>query len=125
MDVGESPINESLEMCSALRFPGTQSLCENPVATIEVNGKPVPVTRMIDGGNKAKSQLPGFMLAVALVEKEVADMRAQMAGAVYRCAAKAGHDVANVRSIFTTIGKDGTPIIQIEAADLVDVAEQG
>ena len=92
----------------------------------ELHGAAIALSAlMIDGGNKAKSQLPGFMLAVALVEKEVADMRAQMAGAVYRCAAKAGHDVANVRSIFTTNGKDGTQIIQIEAADLVDVAEQG
>lgn len=38
-------------------------------------------------------------------------------------AAKAGHDISNVRSIYTTIGKDGVPIIEIEAADLVDAAE--
>jgi hypothetical protein len=52
MDVGESPINESLDMCSALRFPGTMALCENPVALIEKDGKMVPVMRAIDGGNK-------------------------------------------------------------------------
>lgn len=74
------------------------------------------------GGSEPKSKLPGFALAVALVEKELADMRAQMAGAVYRAAAKAGHDVASVASIYTDI-KDGKPFVQIQPADLVDAAE--
>lgn len=90
----------------------------------ELHGAATALGALVSGDDhKPKSQLPGFALAVALVEKEVAEMRAQMAGAVYRCAAKAGHDISNVRSIYTTIGKDGTPIIQLEAADLVDAAE--
>lgn len=88
----------------------------------ELHGAAIVLSALMDG-DKPKSALPGFALAVAMVEKEVADMRAQMAGAVYRCAAKAGHDISNVRSIYTTIGKDGTPVIEIEAADLVDAAE--
>lgn len=89
----------------------------------ELHGAAIVLGALLDGDQKPKSKLPGYMLAVALVEKEVADMRAQMAGAVYRCAAKAGHDISNVKTIFTTIGKDGTPVIEIEAADLVDQAE--
>jgi len=88
----------------------------------ELHGAATVLAALYDG-DKPRSQLPGFTMALALVEREVAEMRAQMAGAVYRCAAKAGHDVANVRSIFTSIAKDGTPVIQLEAADLVDAAE--
>ena len=73
--------------------------------------------------DKPLSQLPGFLMAVAIVEREIADMRAQMAGAVYRCAAKHGHDVANLRSIYTNIGKHGRPVVEIEPADLVQQAE--
>lgn len=90
----------------------------------ELHGAAIVLAALVDGeDHKPKSALPGFAFAVALVEKEVADMRAQMAGAVYRCAAKAGHDVSIIRSIYTTIGKDGTPVIELEAADLVDAAE--
>jgi hypothetical protein len=89
----------------------------------ELHGAAMALGALLDRDQKAKSTLPGFSLALALVEKEVADMRAQMAGAVYRCAAKAGHDISNVTSIYTSIGKDGTPIIEIAPADLVDQAE--
>lgn len=91
----------------------------------ELHGAATALASLYLGGDpdKPKSQLPGFMLALALIEKEVADMRAQMAGAVYRCAAKAGHDVASIRSIYTSVGKDGVPIIQLEPADLIDAAE--
>jgi hypothetical protein len=74
------------------------------------------------GGPKPKSQLPGFALALALVEKELADHRANMSGAVYRCAAKAGFDVSNVVAIYSNI-KDGKPHIEVELGDLVDAAE--
>jgi hypothetical protein len=74
------------------------------------------------GGDKPKSSLPGFAMAVALVQKEAADQRASLSGAVYRCAAKAGHDVANVAGIYTTI-KNGKPIVEIAPMDLVDQAE--
>jgi hypothetical protein len=90
----------------------------------ELHGAATALAALVDGpDHKPKSALPGFALAVAFVEKEIADMRAQMAGAVYRCAAKAGHDVSQLRSIYTTVGKDGTPVIQLEAVDLVDAAE--
>jgi hypothetical protein len=89
----------------------------------ELHGAAVALTALLPDGKTPKSSLPGFALAVALVEKEVAEMRAQMAGAVYRCAAKAGHDIANLRSIYTTVGKDGTPKIELDPADLVDQAE--
>lgn len=89
----------------------------------ELHGAAIVLAALKDEKDNAKSALPGFALALALVEKEVADMRAQMAGAVYRCAAKAGHDIAKLSSIYTSIGKDGTPRIEIAAADLVDQAE--
>lgn len=89
----------------------------------ELHGAAIALGALLDGDRKPRSALPGFAFAVALVEKEVAEMRAQMAGAVYRCAAKAGHDVSNLRQIFTTIGKNGNPVIELEAADLVDQAE--
>jgi hypothetical protein len=75
------------------------------------------------GGNKPKSLLPGFSLAVALVEKEMADQRATMSGAVYKAAARAGHDINRVSSILTDI-KNGKPCIQVVMADLVDQAEE-
>jgi hypothetical protein len=91
----------------------------------ELHGAAIALGSLLnhDDDRRPKSALPGFALAVALIEKEVAEMRAQMAGAVYRCAAKAGHDVSNLRQIYTTIGKDGNPVIELEAADLVDQAE--
>ncbi|WP_441235630.1 hypothetical protein [Bradyrhizobium sp. 930_D9_N1_4] len=74
------------------------------------------------GGDRPKSTLPGFAFALALVEKEMADQRAAMSGAVYKAAARAGHDINNVASILTDI-KNGKPCIQIVPADLVDQAE--
>lgn len=89
----------------------------------ELHGAAMALGSLVDDDRKPRSALPGFAFAVALVEKEVAEMRAQMAGAVYRCAAKAGHDVSSLRNIYTTVGKDGVPVIELEAADLVDAAE--
>lgn len=71
------------------------------------------------GGDKPKSVLPGFMLAVALVEVELAEMRARLAGEVYRAAAKAGHDITKLASIHTCI-KNGVPVVEVEPADLID-----
>jgi hypothetical protein len=71
------------------------------------------------GGNKPKSQLPGFALALALIEKDLADERANMSGEVYRTAARAGFDVAKVAGIYTSI-EGGKPCVEIEFADLVD-----
>lgn len=65
------------------------------------------------GGDKPKSTLPGFSLAMALVEKEMAETRAAISGEVYRCAARAGHDIGKASSIFTSI-KNGKPLIEIE-----------
>jgi hypothetical protein len=76
----------------------------------------------LGGRSKPLSQLPGFIMAVALVEKELADERANMSGEVYRTAARAGHDIGKVAAIYTNI-VDGQPIVQIEFADLVDLAE--
>jgi hypothetical protein len=90
----------------------------------ELHGISVALAALTDEKRKAISTLPGFAFALALVEKEAAEMRAQMAGAVYRCAAKAGHDVSMLSSIYTGIGKDGSPRIELQSADLVDLAEQ-
>jgi len=75
-------------------------------------------------GGRAKpiSQLPGFIMAMALVEKELADERAIMSGEVYRTAARAGHDIGRAAAIYTTI-VDNKPMVQIEFADLIDLAE--
>lgn len=74
------------------------------------------------GGGQPKSVLPGFSLATALIEKEAAEQRAAMSGAVYRAAAKAGHDVSRALAIYTNI-KDGKPQVEIEFMDLADMAE--
>lgn len=74
------------------------------------------------GGSKPKSVLPGFTLAVALIEKELADERANMSGEIYRTAARAGHDIARAAAIYTNV-VNGRPVVQIEFADLVDQAE--
>lgn len=89
----------------------------------ELHGISTALAVLTDEKRKPISTLPGFALALALVEKEAAEMRAQMAGAVYRCAAKAGHDVSALSSIYTSIGKDGTPKIELEPADLIERAE--
>jgi D-ribose pyranose/furanose isomerase RbsD len=69
------------------------------------------------------SALPGFALAMALVEKELAVQRAIMSGEVYRTSARAGHDIAKVSSIYTTI-ENGKPMVRVEFADLVEQAEE-
>lgn len=74
------------------------------------------------GGDKPVSALPGFALAKALVEKELAEMRAGHAASAYRAVAAAGHDVSNIRSILSTVDGDRL-VLEIEPADLVDVAE--
>ena len=75
------------------------------------------------GGEKPKSVLPGFALAQALIEKELAEMRAQMSGAVYRAAAKAGIDVGRAESLYTTI-KDGRPVVEARLADRPDATPE-
>jgi hypothetical protein len=77
----------------------------------------------LGGRSKPVSVLPGFILAVALVEKELADERAIMSGEVYRTAARAGHDIGKCSAIYTNI-VNGKPVVQIEFADLVDQAEE-
>lgn len=77
----------------------------------------------LGGRQKPVSQLPGFIMAVALVEKELADERAIMSGEVYRTAARAGHDIGKANAIYTNIEK-GKPVVQIEFADLIDDAEE-
>jgi hypothetical protein len=76
----------------------------------------------LGGRSKPISTLPGFIMAVALVEKELADERAVMSGEVYRTAARAGHDIGKCSAIYTNI-VNGKPVVQIEFADLVDQAE--
>lgn len=76
----------------------------------------------LGGRAKPVSVLPGFILAVALVEKELADERAIMSGEIYRAAARAGHDIGKASAIYTNI-VDGNPVVQIEFSDLVDQAE--
>jgi hypothetical protein len=76
----------------------------------------------LGGRDKPVSALPGFRLAVALVEKELADERAIMSGEVYRTAARAGHDIGKASAIYTDI-KNGKPVVSIEFADLVEQAD--
>lgn len=85
-----------------------------------LTGLSIAVTAM--GGDKPKSTLPGFGYAMALVEKEWAEARSDYARAVYRCAAKAGHDVSNIGALISTV-ENGKLVLEIRPSDLVDQAE--
>ena len=74
------------------------------------------------GGEKALSTLPGFALAKALVEKEMAEARCDYARAVYQCAARAGHNIAEIGAMFASI-KDNKLVIELRPGDLVDISE--
>ena len=75
------------------------------------------------GGDNPKSSLPGFAFAKALIEQQIGEQRAHLCRATYRCAAKAGQDVATMGSIHTKI-EDGKISLEIEPADLVDLTEE-
>lgn len=74
------------------------------------------------GGDKPKSALPGFAMAIALVEKEVAEQRARNCASAYRAAGRAGIDVSKVGQIHTLI-HDGDVGFEVTQGDLVDLVE--
>lgn len=86
----------------------------------EMSGLSIAVAAL--GADEPKSALPGFRYALALVEKELADMRAQMAVAAFRLAASHGHDIAKFSGCHTIIER-GKFFVELTPADLVDQAE--
>lgn len=93
-------------------------------AISEVYGAAIALGALKYNNGENKSALPGFALAAALAEKVVADLRANMAGAVYRCAAKKGFNIAEVASIYTNIAEGGEPVIDVEEIDDETQTEQ-
>lgn len=85
-----------------------------------ISGLAIAVEAM--GGEKPLSTLPGFALAKALVEKELAEARCDYSRAVYQCAARAGHNIAEIGAMFAAI-KDNKLVIELKPSDLVDKAE--
>lgn len=63
---------------------------------------------------------PGFALAVAIVDAEFANARAEMSGEVLREASRAGHDIGRSLAVGTVFVK-GKPVVEIEMPDLSDV----
>jgi hypothetical protein len=76
------------------------------------------------GGDKPKCTLPGFAMAIALVEKEVAEQRARSCASAYRAAARAGFDVSKVSQIHTLV-IDGDVGFEVTEGDLIDLAAAG
>lgn len=76
------------------------------------------------GGDKPKSTMPGFAMAIALVEREIAEQRARNCAAAYRAAARAGFDVSKVTQIHTLV-IDGDVCFEVTEGDLIDRAEMG
>lgn len=75
--------------------------------------------KKIDGST---SRLPGFALALAVAERTVADLRADLASIVLRSAAKAGADIGNSKGVFTSFeGFD--VVLTVEPLDLAEVME--
>ena len=73
----------------------------------------------VDG---ASAKLPGFALALAVVERAVADLRVSLSTVALIAAAKAGADVGNSRGVVTSI--DGHEVVlTVEPMDLADMME--
>lgn len=62
---------------------------------------------------------PGFALALAAVEAECANARAELSGEVLRETARAGHDIGRSLAVYTCF-KKGKPVIEVEMPDLGD-----
>ena len=71
----------------------------------------------IDGPN---AKLPGFTLALALVERTAADFRARLSTVALIAAAKAGADVGNSSGVTTSI-EDHEVVLTVEPLDLADM----
>ena len=73
----------------------------------------------IDG---ASAKLPGFALALAVVERAVADLRVSLSTVALIAAAKSGADVGNSRGVVTSI-EDYEVVLTVEPMDLADMME--
>jgi hypothetical protein len=64
---------------------------------------------------------PGFGHAMALAERQVADLRANIGGEALRAVARAGHDITRVPSVYTQL-HEGRPVLVIDPPDLLSGA---
>lgn len=69
-----------------------------------------------------KTAYPGVGMAIAIAEREVANLRVDLSGQVLREVAKHGHQIAKIKSVYTTISK-GKIILEIDPPDLLDFDE--
>ena len=70
----------------------------------------------------ALQKLPGFGLARALIDRELAEARTQLHGLTLKAAARAGHDISTTKSIAVAFEGE-TPVLVVTFGDLIDVAE--
>ncbi|MES0071863.1 hypothetical protein [Mesorhizobium sp. M0058] len=77
--------------------------------------------------DKAKEfeRLPGFGLALAILQKEVAESRSKAVAENLRAIARAGIDVVAVRNVGLETGKNGLLRLTATMMDLADLAEMG
>ena len=76
--------------------------------------------KSVDG---ALAKLPGFTLAVALVERTVADLRVILSTMALIAAAKAGADVGNSKGVITSF-EGHEVVLTVEPMDLADMMEE-
>lgn len=74
--------------------------------------------------NQKEGRLPGFGLAMAIVQKTEAEMRANMTAHNLRAVARAGIDIVTAKQVMIGIHK-GVPRLEVEPMDLADIAEDG
>lgn len=66
--------------------------------------------------------LPGFMLAKAIADREMADHSSVRSVAVYKEIARHGHDISKVKEVLTTMVK-GRIVLEVTFFDLADEGE--
>lgn len=76
---------------------------------------------------KAKDfdRLPGFGLAMAILEAEVAHDRSMNVAENLRCLARAGHDVGRSKQVELELGPNGLQRLKVIMMDLADLGREG
>lgn len=72
---------------------------------------------------KEFQKLPGFGLAMAIVERETATMQAAAVADNLKAIARAGHDITTIAGINLEFER-GRPVLSIRPMDLADMAEE-
>lgn len=89
------------------------------VTGMEKAATALPVETAPDG------RWPGVALCRALIAAPLAEERARISTAALKLAAKAGHDIAKIKGVWTLLDETGRLCLEIELLDLADMAEGG